>query len=409
AAIPYVGDELNEQIASLRLDPEVGVILFQRPYFASSDDACGPNLGTAENPDAWWLGLTADFVPPYATDQAFEAAETADDDYSSVIAYRRAFGPPPGFLLLERRSYYNRACERSADQSYFNRLFVPVPNPPQREACTDLSVPASAHGAGSDAPSFARITEAYALYPAAFSSSYGAIDHRFVLTLYDGPGCSGTSLVLPSSNNGRPAGYRLSEFDFDRRVRSVAVRYQRGPLDPYMAEAPAPAEAAMTPAPTPAPAPQPGQLGGTVAQPPAPAAQPQAQPQPAPASPPAASGGLQPAPPTAPAQAPQQALQPVPVPVPQAAPAPSRPTGPQEETYRFPVHQVYRLNYCLDGEQTCGEPAATAWCKAQGFARAVRWTQEDNIGALYPTVFIDSGNLCDKFLCDGFEEITCSQ
>src|SRR5690606_24338799 len=221
-AIPYVGDELNEQIASLRLDPAVGVILFQRPYFASSDDACGPNLGTAENPDAWWQGLTADFEPPFAGDQPFEVAETADDDYSSIIAYRRASGPPPGFLLMERRSYYNRSCERSADQSYFNRLFIPVPNPPQREACTDLSVPASAHGAGSDAPRFARITEAYALYPEAFSSSYGAIDHRFVLTLYDGPGCSGTSLVLPSSENGRPAGYRLSEFDFDRRVRSVA-------------------------------------------------------------------------------------------------------------------------------------------------------------------------------------------
>lgn len=425
AAIPYIGDELNEQIASLRLDPEIGVILFQRPYFASSDDVCGPNLGTAENPDAWWLGRTADFVPAFATDQAHEAAETADDDYSSVIAYRRAFGPPPGFLLMERRSYYNRACERSSEQAYFHRLFVPVPNPPQREACMDLSVPTSAHGAGSDAPRFTRITEAYALYPEAFSSSYGRIDHRFVLTLYDGPGCSGTSLVLPSSKDGRPAGYRLSEFDFDRRVRSVSVRYQRGPLDPYMTEVAEPAETVMTPAPAPAQMAQPAAPAAPMAQPqqaqpqpmqpqpvqPQPMQPQQPQAQPAPASPPAASGGLQPAPPTAPAQPPQQALQPAPVPapVPEAAPAPARPTGPQEETYRFPVHQVYRLNYCLDGERNCGEPAATAWCKARGFNRAVRWTQENNIGALYPTVFIDSGNLCDKFLCDGFEEITCSQ
>lgn len=414
AAIPYVGDELNERIASLRLGPEVGVILFQRPYFASSDDACGPNLGTTENPGAWWLGRTADFVPPFATDEAYEAAETADDDYSSVIAFRRAYGPPPGFLLMERRSYYNRACERSSEQAYFHRLFVPVPNPPQREACLDLATPPSAPGAGGDAPRFTRITEAYALYPEAYSSSYGPVDHRFVLTLYDGPGCSGTSLVLSSLENGRPASYRLSAFDFDRRVRSVSIRYQRGPLDRYMVEAAAPAKAALTPAPAaPAPAPMPAPARNQAAGAPqtpssAPAAPARQQP---PAAPPVASGGLQPPPPSAPAQPPQQALQPVPVPAPapQSAPAPSRPIGPQEETFRFPVHQVYRLNYCLDGERGCGEPAATAWCKQRGFARATRWTQENNIGALYPTVFIGSGNLCDKFLCDGFEEITCSQ
>src|SRR3546814_1417409 len=119
AAIPYIGDELNEKIASLRADPQIGVILFQRPYFANRDDACGPSLGTAEDRDAWWLGRTADFEPPFVSDQAHEAAETADDDYSSVIAYRRELGPPPGFLLLERRSYYNRDCARSAEQAYF--------------------------------------------------------------------------------------------------------------------------------------------------------------------------------------------------------------------------------------------------------------------------------------------------
>src|SRR3546814_6914723 len=99
--------------------------------------------------------------------RAYEESETADVDYSSAIAYRRELGPPPGFLLLERRSYYNRSCERSSDQSYFNRLFVPVPNPPQREACTDLATPASARGAGSDAPQVTRISEVYALLPQA--------------------------------------------------------------------------------------------------------------------------------------------------------------------------------------------------------------------------------------------------
>ena len=242
AAMPYVGDELNEKIASLRADPQIGVILFQRPHFASRDDACAPNLGTADDPDAWWLGgLTADFEPPYATDQAYDAAELPDDDYSSVIAYRREFGPPPGFLLMERRSYYNRSCERSADQAYFNRIFIPVPNPPQREACTDLATPAAAQGAGADAPRFTRLTNAVALLPEAYDRSYMGIDHRFILTLFDGPGCSGASITLPSREGGRPADYRLSNYEFDSNVQSVMIRYPRAPPDPSLPGAAAPA------------------------------------------------------------------------------------------------------------------------------------------------------------------------
>jgi hypothetical protein len=414
AAIPFVGDELNEKIASLRADPQVGAILFQRPYFASRDDACGPNLGTAENPDAWWLGLTADFEPPAglsgAADQAYEAAETPDSDYSSVIAYRRELGPPPGFLLMERRSYYNRACERTADQSYFNRLFIPIPNPPQREACIDFATAARAHGAGADAPGFTRITDAVALYPEAFSPRYQGIDHRFVLTVFEGPGCSGASITLTSQKDGRPAAYRLSEFEFDRKAKSAMIRYQRGPLDRYLEQAAAPAQTALTPGQAPAaaaPAPAPAAPQAAVPQAvPAPSGSLQPQASPAPSG-----GGLQPAPPSAPP--PQQALQPPPeplvVPTVPAEQVPSRPTGPQEETFRFPVHQVYRLNFCLADEQGCGEPAANQWCEAQGFTRASRWTREENIGALYPTVFIGNGAICDKFLCDGFEEITCTR
>ena len=436
AALPFVGDELNEKIASLRADPQIGTILFQRPYFASRDDACGPNLGAADDPKAWWRGLTADFEPPFAGNQAYETAEMQDDDYSSVIAYRRELGPPPGFLLMQRRSYYNRSCERSADQSYFNRLFVPVPNPPQREACTDLATPANTTGAGADAPRFARLTDAVALYPEAFSSSYQGIDHRFVLTIFDGPGCSGASITLPSQEGGRPAEYRLSDYEFDRKAKSVMVRYQRGPLDRYLDQAAAPVQATLTPA-TPAPAapqataPAPQTAVPVPAPSPAPMDAPAAPPQPqatpvapapaaeapaaaAPAAPAPVSGGLQPAPPSAPPQPQQEALQPAPEPtviptVPVVPTVPAQPSGPQEETFRFPVHQVYRLNFCLANDQGCGEPAANQWCEERGFTRASRWTREDNIGALYPTVFIGDGAICDKFLCDGFEEITCTR
>src|SRR3546814_17957892 len=80
AAIPYVGNELNEKLASLRVDPQVGVILFQRPYFASRHDSCGPHIGTHENPDAWWLGRTADLAPPAAgSDPAHDPPKTTAD------------------------------------------------------------------------------------------------------------------------------------------------------------------------------------------------------------------------------------------------------------------------------------------------------------------------------------------
>ncbi len=449
-AIPFVGDELNEKIASMKVDPGLGVILFQRPYFASRDDVCGPNLGTRDNPRAWWLGRTADFEPPRAAvgGGPYEAAEMQDDDYSSLIAYRRELGPPPGFLLLERRSFYNRACERSDEQSYFNRLFVPIPNPPQREACTDLSQPASSHGAGADAPRFVRLSEAIALFPENFDTRYQGADHRFTATIFDGPGCSGTSITLTSQKDGRPARHKLKDFDFDRRAKSVLIRYQRGPLDPYLEAAqvastapaasgslaPSSPPASPSPAsPSPAAAPQATAVSpapaGSGLQPTAPQAAAQTPAAPVAPTPPAPQqtqqplaqppgSGLQPAPPGAPSQPPaqppqQQALQPAPQPqvqpAPVAPPAPRGPTTAAEETFRFPVHQVYRLNFCVDGDSGCGDPAANAWCQNKGFSSAARWAREENIGALYPTVFIGSGAICDKFLCDGFEEITCQR
>src|SRR3546814_8221582 len=130
-------------------------------------------------------------------------------------------------------------------------------------ACTDLATPASARRGGSDAPQFTRISEAYALLPQAFGSRYQGIDHRFVLTLFDGPGCSGTSLTLTSQENGRPGAYRLSAYHFDRRVQSVLIRYQPRPPDPYLSDPTTPAAATPTPAPPPPPPTPPSQAQKT--------------------------------------------------------------------------------------------------------------------------------------------------
>ena len=84
--------------------------------------------------------------------------------------------------------------------------------------------------------------------------------------------------------------------------------------------------------------------------------------------------------------------------------------GPQSETFQYPVYNGYRLNFCYQpAEDQCGQPAAEKWCHAMGFAKVASWTRDPHVGALFPTIFMGWDALCDKFLCDGFEKITCTQ
>src|SRR3546814_16098407 len=66
AAIPYVGNQLNEKIASLRVDPQDGLIPFQRPYSATRADYCGPHISPHANPAPCRPGRTAQLAPPAA-------------------------------------------------------------------------------------------------------------------------------------------------------------------------------------------------------------------------------------------------------------------------------------------------------------------------------------------------------
>ena len=95
-----------------------------------------------------------------------------------------------------------------------------------------------------------------------------------------------------------------------------------------------------------------------------------------------------------------------------AAPAPDPDFGTldsEAKTFRFPVHAGYRLNYCYKrSDRQCGETAAQAWCQDKGYEEAVSWKRELHIGALFPTIFMGDDEICEKFLCDGFEEVTCA-
>ncbi len=78
------------------------------------------------------------------------------------------------------------------------------------------------------------------------------------------------------------------------------------------------------------------------------------------------------------------------------------------QTFQYPAHDIYRLNYCLNWGKDCGAPAAQAWCAAQGFDRASGFKIDENIGALFPTLVLGESRVCAKFVCDGFREITCA-
>ena len=83
-------------------------------------------------------------------------------------------------------------------------------------------------------------------------------------------------------------------------------------------------------------------------------------------------------------------------------------TGPPPQkdcqTYTNPMTQGYRLDWCLKWGQQCGEPAATAWCRTQGFERAIGWQIAQSVP---PTFVLGSGQVCNQEFCGGFSTITC--
>ena len=77
---------------------------------------------------------------------------------------------------------------------------------------------------------------------------------------------------------------------------------------------------------------------------------------------------------------------------------------PQCQTFSNPMIQGYRLDWCLKWGEQCGEPAATAWCRTQGFERATEWNIAQNVP---PTYILGDRQVCNQGYCGGFSRITC--
>lgn len=71
------------------------------------------------------------------------------------------------------------------------------------------------------------------------------------------------------------------------------------------------------------------------------------------------------------------------------------------------VDENHRLDLCLSWGADCGEPAATAFCEAEGFEKAARWEVANDIGDRTPTKTLRDGLVCDEGFCDGFSSVTC--
>lgn len=67
-----------------------------------------------------------------------------------------------------------------------------------------------------------------------------------------------------------------------------------------------------------------------------------------------------------------------------------------------PTHEGGRVDACLSGG-VCGKPAADAFCKVQGYDRAVLFQRE----TVAETRALDSGNVCTGAFCTAFKQVKC--
>lgn len=88
--------------------------------------------------------------------------------------------------------------------------------------------------------------------------------------------------------------------------------------------------------------------------------------------------------------------------LPMAAPA----AAASARNYFYPDYMGQPLAFCLDGNRGCGRPAATAWCKANGYDDALSFARHANPGA-EQLRYADTGKLCSGDKCIGFRQIKC--
>ena len=84
-------------------------------------------------------------------------------------------------------------------------------------------------------------------------------------------------------------------------------------------------------------------------------------------------------------------------------------TGENSRTFETPMHGGLRLDACYEWAKRCGEDAASAWCRGQGYTRATAYPVE-NVGERgVSTKLIGTNAVCKEKFCEAFVHITCSK
>ena len=74
-----------------------------------------------------------------------------------------------------------------------------------------------------------------------------------------------------------------------------------------------------------------------------------------------------------------------------------------DETFRNPMLNDVRLNWCFDGDSGCGKKAAEAWCAQQEFSTAKDFKY---VSGIKPTIQIGTGKTAKK-AAKAFSRVTC--
>lgn len=82
----------------------------------------------------------------------------------------------------------------------------------------------------------------------------------------------------------------------------------------------------------------------------------------------------------------------------------STPASAGVRTYFSPEIDGFRASLCLADGQTCGKPAADAWCRIQGWESALIFQRDQTP---LTTRIVDSGELCSGPACVAFRQIKC--
>ncbi len=80
--------------------------------------------------------------------------------------------------------------------------------------------------------------------------------------------------------------------------------------------------------------------------------------------------------------------------------------APTTVRYDAPVLNGYRVDWCFQWAEQCGQGAADAFCRAKGHARAASFNKAANVP---PTRLIGTGAICAQPGCDSFQQIICQR